>query len=242
MVLIRTKDFNEMSKKAFEVIQEQMKSQAQPVISFTTGGSQTEIFRLLVEAINHQGLDISNSICLNIDEYVGPKDAVYSVNTFMHKEFYSQIKQQPKEIHLLQGDAKDQAAEVARYGAILERYPLDVQLLGLGVNGHFGANEPGTPLDSCLFVADLEPSTIKSTMNLFKIANEKDAPKQMYSMGYKEVMAAKTVLMVASGKSKQEAVRRLIQEEMSLECPSSNLKRHPNFVLIVDEEAYALCN
>ena len=118
----------------------------------------------------------------------------------------------------------------------MEKYPRDLQLLGLGTNGHIGANEPGTPFDSSVFVSDSRESTIEATQKLFGLTRE-EAPERMYTMGFREIMQAKQVVLAASGISKAEAVKKLLEGEITEEVPATCLRRHENCILIVDQEA-----
>lgn len=130
----------------------------------------------------------------------------------------------------------DQEAELERYAALLDAYPRDIQLLGLGTNGHIGANEPGTPWDSSLFVADSCASTIEATRKLFNLTEDK-TPTQMFTMGFTEIMAAKCVILAVSGSAKAEAVKKILEEQVRLDVPATILWTHPNSILIIDKAA-----
>nr|WP_309100344.1 glucosamine-6-phosphate deaminase [Fredinandcohnia onubensis] len=238
MKTIFVKDYDEMSKKAYEIIKEVIETKDEPVISMTTGGSPRGMFKLFVEDINN-GLDISNATIMNLDEYMGPKDAVYTVRTFMYKNLYNLINIQPKNIFLIDGEAQDTDKEIARYKAILDQYPRDIQLLGLGTNGHIGANEPGTPFDSTMFLAKHDESTIQSTMKEYGIERA-EAPTEMLTLGFTEILEAKTVLLIASGKHKSEAVKALLEGEITSDCPVTALRNCKNAIVIIDEEAASL--
>lgn len=140
---------------------------------------------------------------------------------------------------MFNGEAQDQNAELARYKALLKQYPRDIQLLGLGTNGHIGANEPGTSFDSAAFVADSRDTTIEATSNLFGLSRE-ETPTRMYTMGFQEIMEAGCVILAASGANKAEAVKLLMEGPVTPSVPASKLKDHPNFILIVDKEAASL--
>jgi glucosamine-6-phosphate deaminase len=238
MKTIFVKDYDQMSKKAYEIIKEVIETKEEPVISMTTGGSPRGIFKLLVEGINN-GLDIRNTTIMNLDEYRGPKDAVYTVKTFMYKNFYNLINAEPKNIFLIDGEAQDTDKEIARYKEILNQYPIDVQLLGLGTNGHIGANEPGTPFDSTMFLAQHDESTIQSTMKEYGIERE-EAPTEMLTLGFTEILEAEKVILIVSGKHKAEAVKALLEGEITPDCPATALKNSENAIVIIDEEAASL--
>lgn len=240
MKTIFVKNYEEMSEKGYEIIKDVMETKEQPVISMTTGGSPRGLFTLLVEGVNN-GLDISNTVMMNLDEYIGPKDAVYTVNTFMYENFYNKINTQPKEIFLINGEAENKEEEINRYKEVLNKYPRDIQVLGLGTNGHIGANEPGTPFDSTIFLAEHDDSTIESTMREYNI--ERDAaPTEMITLGFTEILEAEKVILLVSGKRKSEAVKNLLEGEISTDCPATALRDKDNVIVIIDEEAASLLN
>jgi glucosamine-6-phosphate deaminase len=233
------KDYQAMSQQAFNVIAETINKTPQPVISLTTGASPTGFFKLMVEAVNGGELDISKTVFLNVDEYVGDQNAVYAVHRFMFDHFYNQIAALPRYFDMFNGSNRNKTWEVLRYKRVMTMYPRDVQLLGLGTNGHIGACEPGTRFNTTAFCARHEESTIESTMRLYGISRE-EAPTEMFTLGFDEIIAAKMPLLIASGKSKAEAVRRLLEGAVDESCPASYLRTHPNFTLIIDEEAASL--
>lgn len=239
MKIIKTKDYNEMSYELFKLYEEELKGNPASCLSFTTGGTPAGMAEFLVNAVNNEGLDISQATMLNLDEYVGDKNGKYSVYTWMHEHIYNRLNQKPKHIYYVNADAEDKDAEIKRYQEILANNPRDIQMLGLGTNGHIGANEPGTSFSSTMFVADSCESTIEATKNLFNLSYE-ETPRQMFTMGFKEIMEAKCVVLAVSGKKKAEALKKLLEEPISESCPASYLRNHDNFVLIYDEEAGSL--
>ena len=134
--------------------------------------------------------------------------------------------------------AEDAAAECARYDALLEALPRDIQLLGLGSNGHIAFNEPGTPFGSGTHVVTLAESTVKDNARLFKDISE--VPRQAFTMGIRQIMQAKKVLILASGANKAEAVCKMVKGDVTESVPASVLQLHPDCVLIADEAAAKL--
>lgn len=238
MELIRVKDYHDMSDMLVKIFAGQIRSKPDSVLSFTTGKTPEEFLEKLADAVN-AGLDISKCICLNLDEYVGGRDMPYSVSAFMNNHFYSRLSVKPGEIYGLNGEAPDQELELKRYGEILGEYVRDIQLLGLGTNGHIGANEPGTSFNSALFVADSCASTMKATKELFGLQDEQ-VPTQMYTMGIKDILAARHIVLAASGKSKARAVKAAIEGEITEMVPASVLRRHEHVTIIIDDEAGTL--
>lgn len=239
MKIIQAKDYDEMSQLAFNVIAETLKENEHASINTTTGASYDGTFELLVEAINNEKLPIKNSIFTNLDEYIAEREKSFTVYTYMHKNFYNLIHSQPKYIGLLDGSVEDAQAEINRYNEVLKKYPRDLQIVGLGVNAHLAANEPGTDFDSRLFLADSDESTIQSTMGYHNLTRE-NAPTQMLTMGLADIMEAKHILVASSGERKAEAVRATLEGPINVDCPASILRNHPNVTFIMDEAAASL--
>lgn len=238
MKLIKVENYDEMTREVLKLFVEQVKRNSNSVLSFTTGATPKKFLLEFADEIN-KGLDIKNCIFFNLDEYVGKRDGSYSVYSFMNSHLYDRINIKPKEIYMLNGEAEDKEAEIKRYSDLLNKYPRDIQLLGLGTNGHIGANEPGTSFNSTLFVSDSKESTIVATQTLFNLSYD-ETPRQMFTMGFKEILEAKCVVLAASGKSKAEAVKKVVEGDITEEVPASILKKHDNFIFIVDKEASSL--
>lgn len=238
MILYKVKDFNDMSNKILEEIINCINIKPDACISFTTGRTTKQLLKDLAFSING-GLNIEQATFCNLDEFVGDPSQEYSVHSFMRKYLYNNINYFPKNIFMLKPDAVDKEAEILRYKNILKDYPRDIQILGLGVNGHIGANEPGTSFEQECFIADSHEETIKSTMELFNLSYD-NTPNQMYTMGIKEIMDARCVILAASGFTKAKAVKEVIEGEITSDIPASYLKKHSNFILIVDEAACSL--
>ncbi|MEH7379017.1 glucosamine-6-phosphate deaminase [Bacillus sp. JJ1533] len=239
MEIIRTKDYQEMSAKAYEIVAEVLKNKKDAIINTTTGASYDGLFELLVQAVNSGEVEIDESVFINLDEYIAEREKTFTVYTYMHKKFYDLIEKHPKVIELVDGSLEDLQSEINRYKCVLEEYPRDLQIVGLGVNGHLGANEPGTPFNSRLFLADSDESTIQSTM-LYNNLTREEAPSQMITLGLADIKEAKQILLVASGERKAQAVRDTIEGPISVDCPATVLRDHPNVTFIIDEAAASL--
>lgn len=241
MKIIKTKNYDEMSQKAFDVIKEILDENKEAVINTTVGASYDGVFELMVEAIKNKELAIEDSVFMNLDEYIAARDAKFTVYTYMHEKFYDLINSRPKVVELLDGSllGEELNSELERYRKILDKYPRDLQVLGLGVTGHLAANEPGASFDTRLFLADSDESTIQSTMGYNNLTRE-EAPTQMLTLGLADIMEAKTILLVASGKRKAQAVKDTIEGPINEECPATILRAHPNTIFIIDEDAGSL--
>lgn len=238
MKVVRVENYAEMTEVLLKIFTEQIQNKPDSVLSFTTGKTPEKFLDGLAQKIN-QGLDVSNCVFLNLDEYVGRRDQPYSVYSFMQEHLYQKIDKKPREIHMMNAQAADFNAELERYAEVLKKHPRDIQLLGLGTNGHIGANEPGTPFDSSLFVAKSEESTREATRSFYGLSRE-ETPSMMYTMGFQEIMEADHVILAASGISKAEAVKAVIEGKITEQVPASFLRTHKNFTFIIDKDAASL--
>jgi glucosamine-6-phosphate deaminase len=236
--IIKVKNYQEMTDELTDIFVSQIHKKPDSILSFTTGATPKGLLEALAKRIQ-EGLDVTDCVFCNLDEYVCSKSMDCSVYHFMNYHLYDRIDKKPKEILMFDAEADDQEKELTRYKALMDQYPRDIQLLGLGANGHIGANEPGTPFESAMFVADSEESTIAATRKLFDMSDE-EVPTQMYTMGFKEIMEAHCVVLAASGTSKAQAVKMLVEGPVTPSVPASRLKQHSNFILIIDEEAASL--
>jgi len=241
MNIIQTRNYDDMSEAAFEVVAQTIHENKHASINTTTGASYDGMFALLVEAINQGKLPLDQTIFTNLDEYISARDTAYSVYTYMHKNFYDLIDVKPKYIGLLDGSLEDTDAEMERYKAVLQTYPRDLQIVGLGTNAHLAANEPGESFQSRLFLADSDESTIQSTMGYHHLTRE-EAPTQMLTMGLADIMEGKHILVASSGERKAEAVKATLEGPIHEDCPASILRAHPHVTFIMDDAAASLLN
>lgn len=239
MRVIQTNDYKEMSIEAFNLIGKTLSENREAVINTTTGASYDGMFELLVEAINDEKVQIDQAVFMNLDEYIAERHKPFTVYTYMRKKFYDLIEFHPKVIELLDGSVTDVQAEIERYQDILEKYPRDLQIVGLGTNAHLAANEPGTSFNSRLFLADSDESTINSTMEYHNLTRE-EAPTQMLTLGLADIMEAEHILVASSGERKAAAVKATLEGPINVDCPASILRIHPNVTFIMDEAAASL--
>jgi len=186
------------------------------------------------QEIVNSDLDFSNCTSVNLDEYVGiSPDNDQSYKYFMQSHLFNE---KPfKESFLPNGLAADPAAEVKRYDKVIDEHPIDLQILGIGRNGHIGFNEPGTSRDVTTHVVDLTPSTIEANARFF--ASENDVPKQAFSMGLASIMKSKHLILEAFGANKADAVKGMIEGPDTPDLPASILQDHPDVTVIIDEAA-----
>jgi len=223
-----TKDYDEMSAKAAEILIKQIKNKPNSVVGFATGKTVLGLYSHLASS----KLDFSKIKTFNLDEYypIERKDR-NSFCYFMHKNLFNKININPENINLLNGEAKNPKKECENYEEKIKKNPIDLQLLGLGVNGHIGFNEPLAEKTSKTRFVELSQKTIK--------INKSKSTKAL-TMGIATIMNAKKIILLASGKNKAEAIKHLIEGKEDENWPVSFLRRHKNFVVLTDKEAGSL--
>ena len=241
MKIIRTKDYADMSRKAANIISAQVIMKPDCVLGLATGGTPVGTYEKLVERYNEGDLDFSEVTSVNLDEYRGlPKEHPESYWSFMHKNLFDHVNIRPEAIHLPDGTNPDAADACAKYNEIIHSVGgIDLQLLGLGPNGHIGFNEPGEAFELETHCVNLTPATIEANKRFFD-GNEDLVPKQAYTMGIRTIMQARKVLMVVNGAGKAEIVKKAFFGPVTPEVPASILQLHPDFILVGDEEALSL--
>ena len=176
---------------------------------------------------------------VNLDEYAGlDYSSDQSYVYFMRSNLFDYIDIDLKNTNIENGKAADRQAECDRYNRLLEGMQQDIQVLGIGSNGHIAFNEPGTPFGSVTHIVDLAESTIKDNSRMFKSIDE--VPRQAFTMGLKNIMNAKKILILANGANKAKAVYGLVKGEVTEAVPASVLQLHPDCTLVCDEAAAAL--
>ncbi len=226
--IIVVKDAAEGGKKAFEIVKKEVE-EGLKVIGLPTGSSPEPMYK----EISESDLDFSEIVAINLDEYIGLEgDHPQSYEYFMNKHLFNQ---KPfKETHIPNGMAEEEE-ETRRYDEILIHNPIDLQILGIGVNAHLGFNEPGTSFDSLTHKVELTEDTIEANKRYFDSAEE--VPKTAYSMGLASIMSADKVLLLAFGESKADAIAKTIEGPVTEDVPASILQKHERVIFILDEAA-----
>ena len=240
MKIIRAKDYYDMSRKAANIISAQVIMKPNCVLGLATGGTPVGTYKQLVEWYNKGDIDFSEVTTVNLDEYRGlPKEHPESYWSFMHRNLFDHVNIRPEAINLPDGTNMDADAECARYDAVIHNVGgVDLQLLGIGNDGHIGFNEPNGQFDRTTHCVNLTQSTIEANKRFF--ASEEDVPRQAYTMGIKTIMQANKILMVASGEDKAEIVKRAFFGPITPEVPASVLQLHNDVTLVGDEAALSL--
>lgn len=238
MKVIVCKDYEDMSKKASDLVISNMVEKPQLKFGFATGSSPIGLYKNLIAAQKDGEISFKYAKSVNLDEYVGidPKNN-QSYSYFMYENLFDHVNIKKENIHLPSAPEADEKY-AKEYRKELEEFgQRDIQILGLGVNGHIAFNEPAENLNKYASIVKLEKSTIEANSRFFE--NEEDVPKYALSMGLAEIFDAKTIIVLASGKNKHEAVKRILNDEkITTNLPGGLLNLHPNVYLFVDEEAF----
>lgn len=240
MRIIKTKDYDELSCRAADIIAAQVLLKPDCVLGLATGSSPVGTYKELIKKYKTGALDFSKVKSVNLDEYVGlAPDHEQSYAYFMYENLFAHINIDLTNTNVPSGIAPDAAAECARYDALIASYGrIDLQLLGLGSNGHIGFNEPSDQFPTGTHQVALTDSTIQANKRFFK--QESAVPRHARTMGIRDIMQAKRVLMVVSGTSKAETVRTAFAGPVTPSVPASVLQLHSNFTLVADEAALSL--
>ena len=240
MKIIRAKDYKDMSRKAANIISAQVIMKPNCVLGLATGGTPVGAYAQLVEWYNKGDLDFSEVTTVNLDEYRGlPKEHPESYWSFMHRNLFDHVNIRPEAIHLPDGTNPDAADACAKYNEVIHSVGgIDLQLLGLGPNGHIGFNEPADAFVKGTNKVALTASTIDANARFF--ASRDDVPTHAYTMGIGSIMKAKRVLLVVNGEKKAQAVKDCFFGPIKPQAPGSILQLHPDFTLVADEAALSL--
>lgn len=240
MRLYIAKDYDEMSRVAASIIAGVVMTKKNAVLGLATGSTPIGTYKELVKLYNEGYLDFSEVHTANLDEYKGlSHESDQSYYYFMNDNLFSHVNIDKNNTNLPNGLAADANAECERYDKVIESLGgVDIQLLGIGHNGHIGFNEPCDTFPEGTHVVDLTESTINANARLF--ASKADVPTQAFTMGCGTIMKAKRVLLLANGKGKAEIINALVNGPVTPNVPASILKFHPNVDIIVDADAGCL--
>lgn len=228
-----------MSKKAAEITASQIRTKPHSVLGFATGSTPVGMYQKLVEMHKDGYLDFSKVKAFNLDEYYPiKKDSAQSYARFMYEKMFSKINIDLSNTYIPNGETDNPEEECAKYDEIIKNSGgIDLQILGIGQNGHIGFNEPNVNLSSTTHIADLSESTIKANSRFFSSCDE--VPKKAITMGISTIMSARRILVLASGANKNCVVSALLKDKISTSIPATMLKMHADVVLICDETAYS---
>ena len=239
MKIYKAKDYKDMSRKAANIISAQVIMKPNCVLGLATGSTPIGTYDQLVEWYSKGDLDFSEVTTVNLDEYKGlPRTNDQSYYYFMHQHLFDRVNIDPERTNVPNGMELDAEKECGRYEELIRSLGgVDLQLLGLGHNGHIGFNEPGEAFEKETHCVDLTESTIEANKRFFASAD--DVPKQAYTMGIKTIMQAKKILIVVNGENKADIVERAFFGPVTPEVPASILQLHNDVTLVGDEAALA---
>ena len=239
MEIIIAKDYDEVCDIAAARLIKVVKACPRATLGLATGSTQLGVYSRLVAAFGRGEVSFRQCLSFNLDEYVGvSEDDVHGYAYYMRDKLFDKIDINLENTHLPRGTADDLNAECDRYTKLLAKHRRDVQLLGLGSDGHIAFNEPGTPFELHTHVAELAESTVKDNSRLFDDPN--DVPRYAITMGIADIIDADRILILACGANKANAVRDMIKGNVDESMPASVLQRHDNVTVILDKDAAKL--
>lgn len=237
MRIYKATDYIDMSRKAANIISAQIILKPDCILGLATGSSPIGIYKQLIEWYHKGDLNFSEVKTVNLDEYKGVSDDnPQSYHYFMNHNFFQHINIDTKNTNLPNGLALDTEQECERFNEVITQLGgIDLQLLGIGHNGHIGFNEPGEAFEKGTHCVELTLSTLEANSRLF--GEGEQIPTHAYTMGIKTIMLAKKILLVVSGEEKAEILAKALTGPITPSVPASILQLHPDFTVVVDAEA-----
>ena len=238
MKIIHCNNYEEMSAAAAELICNAISEKPDLVLGLATGSTPEGMYADLCRQYEQGKVDFSKVTTINLDEYCGlPSDHPQSYLTFMKQNLFDHVNLNPEKTFLPNGNTGDHAAEAARYEEMVEKLGFaDIQILGVGRNGHIGFNEPAEALFTKTHLTALSKDTVRANSRFFASVDE--VPKHAITMGVGTIMAAKQIVLLASGEGKRPAISTLLGGMIDTICPVTLLQLHPNVTLICDDSAW----
>lgn len=241
--IIKVKDYNAMSEIGSEILLDEILENPSAVLGLPTGKTPIGTYEILATAFRSWEIDFSKLTTFNLDEYVGlDKNHPQSYNRFMRENLFSKINIPEENFHLPNGCAQDLEAECYRYEQLIDEKGIDLQVLGIGDNGHIGFNEPSTYFSRGTHKVKLTKETIASNADKFFGGDIAQVPTEAISMGIKSILKAKKIVLMASGYDKAEAIAAMLKRPITSRVPASILRKHQNVTVIIDHAAANLLN
>lgn len=232
--------YEEISKEAFKIMKDIVTSNEKPVLGLATGSTPVGLYKEMIVDHKENGTSYKSCISFNLDEYVGiPRNHEQSYWTFMHENLFNGIDELEENIHVPSGEGEDIEANAKNYEDEMKKYTVDIQILGIGSDGHIAFNEPGTPFDSETHITPLTEQTINDNARFFN-DDPNLVPKSAITQGLGTIMRAKKIVLIATGKNKAEAVQGMLKGPKTTDCPASILQDHDDVTVILDHEAASL--
>lgn len=239
MKIYKYKDYEEVSKAAAAIVIKEMIQKPNACLGLATGTTPIGLYQNLIKAYNDFIISFKDVKTFNLDEYVGiDKNHKESYYSFMHRHLFDHVDIKEENINIPEGNIDELHTLAKAYNDKMFGNQRDLQILGIGSNGHIGFNEPGSDLGNQTFIVKLDEQTRKDNSRFFDSIDE--VPTHAITMGIKNIMYSKKILLIASGKSKSEAIYKMAYGKVDESVPASILQLHPNVIVIVDEDAASL--
>ena len=237
MNIVSVKDFEELSIKAAQNMIEKIRNNPSLTLGLATGGTTVGLYQQLIKDHQNNHTSYQTITTFNLDEYIGLSgDNPNSYRYFMNQQLFDHINIPKENTHVPLGDTDNPEQQCLDYESLLKQHGgIDLQILGLGNNGHIAFNEPGTSFQSETNITELTESTIEANARFFKSIDE--VPTHAITMGISSIMRSKEILLLVSGSNKRDALSQLIQGEVDENFPASILRTHPSVTIIADEAA-----
>ncbi|GFR36702.1 glucosamine-6-phosphate deaminase [Thermobrachium celere] len=242
MRIIITESYDELSKKAADIVASQLILKPKSVIGFATGGTPIGMYREIVKMFREGKFTFKDVITFNLDEYYGlDRENPQSYYFYMMEHLFKHVDIDKNNINIPNGRAEDIEKECIEYEEKIEKAGgIDLQILGIGKNGHIGFNEPDVKFEAKTHLVRLDEDTIKANSRFFNSIDE--VPTKAISMGIKTIMHARKIVLLASGKQKAEIIEKMVNGPITPDVPASILQLHPDVTLILDKEAASQLN
>ncbi|WP_026883179.1 glucosamine-6-phosphate deaminase [Clostridium akagii] len=242
MKIVIVENYEEMSKRAAVIFASQIVLKPDSVLGLATGSTTIGMYKELINIYGRDALDFSKVSTFNLDEYYKlDEDNEQSYNYFMNENFFNHVNIKRDNINMPNGKSEDTVRDCARYDKkIVDLGGIDLQVLGIGANGHIGFNEPNTNFEAETRLVELEKQTIKANSRFFNSIGE--VPTKAVSMGIKTIMQSKKIILLASGIEKADAIEKAVNGKITPELPASILNLHKDVIIIVDRDAASLLN
>lgn len=233
-------NYRELSENAAAIVADEVNCMQDPVLGLATGSTPEGMYAQLVKKFQEKKVDFSNSVTFNLDEYAGlSPEHPQSYHYYMYRNFFDHINIKPRNINIPYCEDHDIADACREYDRkIIEAGGIDLQILGIGINGHIGFNEPGEYLYTGTHLVDLTEETIDANSRFFN--SREDVPQQAITMGVGSIMHAEKILVMACGKNKARAVQLMCCGKVTTKLPASLLQLHRSITLLADREAASL--
>ncbi|MFW6269737.1 MAG: glucosamine-6-phosphate deaminase [Bacillota bacterium] len=240
MRIIIEDNYNDMSKQAALLVASQVRLLPDTVLGLATGSTPLGMYKSLVDMYQADEIDFSQVKTFNLDEYfpISPENP-QSYHYYMKTNFFNQINIKEKNYHLLDGTAERVKDECQRYDNMINKAGgIDLQVLGIGANGHIGFNEPDDRLNVTTHLVKLKEETIERNSRFFE--NKEQVPQKALTVGISTILKAKKIILLASGKEKAKAIKNTVNNYVTTRVPSSLLQTHPDITLVIDQQAASL--